>query len=71
MKFYYMTKSKGKCGIATTTMRVTEDYKTKTALKKAMQERMRTVVGVWTEEQLFEACGEENAKKFIAEAKPW
>ena len=71
MKFYYATKTKGKCGCATTTMRVTEDYKTKTALKNAKKGDGRSILGVWTEEQLFEAWGEENAKQFMAEAKPW
>ncbi len=71
MKFYYMTKSKGKCGCASTTMRMTESYKTKTALKNAKKGVNTSVKGVWTEEELFEAWGAENAQKFIAEAKPW
>ena len=71
MKFYYATKTKGKCGCATTTMRVTEDYKTKTALKNAKKGDRTSVTGVWTEAELVEALGAEKAQKFIAEAKPW
>lgn len=71
MKFYYMTKTKGKAGSASTTMRVTEDYATKAEVKKAKKNDRTTVKGVWTEEELVEAWGAENAQKFMAEAKPW
>ena len=71
MKFYYMTKTKGKCGCASTTMRVTEVYETKSSLKKAKNGDGTSVKGVWTETELVEVWGAENAQKFIAEAKPW
>ena len=70
MKFYYMTKTKGKCGVANTVMHVTDNYETKAEVKKAKKTDRTSVKGVWTEAEVAEAWGE-NAQKIIAEAKPW
>ena len=70
MKLYYMTKTKGKAGSANTAMRVTE-AESKAEVKKAKKSDRTSVKGVWTETELVEVWGAENAQKFIAEAKPW
>ena len=57
MKYYFKTKSSGKCGCSNTAWRVTEDFATKTALKK----RWQNAKEIYTEEQL------ENAYKTAAE----
>lgn len=71
MKFYYMTKTKGKAGCASTTWRVAEDYETKEKLKKAKTNSRTTVKGIYTEKELVETWGKDNANKFMAEAKAW
>ena len=69
MKFYFMTKATGKCGCATSAWKVTEDFQTKTALKKRMG-IMHNIKEVWTEEQLIDRY-KEASQEIIAKAVKW
>ena len=71
MKFYYMTKTKGRAGCSNSVWRVTEDYETKAKLKKAKTSSRTTVKGIYTESELTEKWGTDNANRFMAEARPW
>lgn len=72
MKIYYQTKSKGRCGCNNySSIKVTEDYKTKTALKKHYSGMSTMVVWMCAEEQLVEKYGNEKAEQIKKEAVVW
>lgn len=71
MKFYYMTKTKGKAGCSNATWRVTEDFATKAELKKRKRDSRVSVPYVHTEAELIETWGAENAQRIMSEAKPY
>ena len=67
MKYYFMTKSSSKCGCSNTTWRVTEDFATKTALKK----KINNAKYVYTEEQLKEHTSVASFEQIKATAVVW
>lgn len=67
MKYYFMTTSKGKCGCGNYTWRVTENFATKTALKK----RYGNAKVVYTEEQLKMHVSETAFKQITSTAVVW
>lgn len=69
MKLYYKTTKKDRVGNRRDTWHVTEEYETKTALKKAVGGLQR-VVEILTEEQV-EARGEVCKAHIIENAKNW
>ena len=71
MKLYYMTKKKGKAGCSNSTWKVTEEFDTKTALKKCKAYGNTSVPYIHTEAELAEKWGTENAQRIIAQAKPY
>lgn len=66
MKYYFKTKSKGKCGCANTTWRVSDQFET----KKAIKEHFLNVREVLTEKQLEDTYGE-TARRIKARAITW
>lgn len=71
MKFYYMTKKKGKAGCSNSIWKVTEEFDTKTALKKRKAYGTISVPYIHTEAELTEKWGMENAQRIMSEAKPY
>lgn len=68
MKYYYETKSNGKCGCSNYMWHVTEKYKTKAELKK--KNSFRKITEILTEDQL-KAGYPTYFEKIMNEAKPY
>ena len=67
-RYYFKTKSKGKCNCSFERWHYTDKYSSKAELKRSVYMR---VVEVLTEEQLIANWGQFNADKIMATAMHW
>ena len=67
MKYYFKTKSSGRCGCSSTNWYVTEEYATKKELKS---KALRNIVQILTDEQLTSHYGD-SADVIRSRARKW